>query len=514
MQQYFKSKNFTSSLFLILIVTFSLMPSLKYAAIHTAMMDFGIFLFHFYSMSFGEWEWIFLGHNQLFHLPYFFIFSHLPENIAPYFLLIMQGFFLLLPAYLIYLSCGKIVAFAYLLYFPLWFNLLFDFHLDHLSVLFLTLFFLSVKSKRFALATFSAILLALVKEPFALQTAMCGFYLLAITYKNDLNFRLLLYSVGLITFGFIFFYFSLNFIIISNTSGVQLNTLGGSAFSYLGSNIGEMLIYMFTNPIEILLDIFSTPKKLIFILALFGALGFIPLLKPGPLIVAMPIFIICLLSQNENYYALGHHYTAGLIAPMIFSFSGGLNRAKIFWEKIKLFPSNWFMPLLIFGLVFSNIMLSSSPISRLFWSDKIWSYSYKAYILNERDSMIKKAIKKHISSSPDTLISVQNTVNWYPLLQRRHFLVFPQGVDREESVPNFDRTLLLADTKWKNVTADYVVVDLKRPWYLGDKGCDWRYGKCTNKKMYYEFLAWIEKTRYIMNVVFENDGFIIFRRIN
>jgi hypothetical protein len=117
--------------------------------------------------------------------------------------------------------------------------------------------------------------------------------------------------------------------------------------------------------------------------------------------------------------------------------------------------------------------------------------------------MIKKAIKKHISSSPDTLISVQNTVNWYPLLQRRHFLVFPQGVDREESVPNFDRTLLLTDTKWKNVTADYVVVDLKRPWYLGDKGCDWRYGKCTNKKMYYEFLAWIEKTRYIMNVVFE-----------
>ena len=62
--------------------------------------------------------------------------------------------------------------------------------------------------------------------------------------------------------------------------------------------------------------------------------------------------------------------------------------------------------------------------------------------------------------------------------------------------------------------ADYVVLDIKRPWFLLDKGCDWLYGKCTDNKLAKEYLEWVEKTRKIMQVVFERDGFIILQRNN
>ena len=45
---------------------------------------------------------------------------------------------------------------------------------------------------------------------------------------------------------------------------------------------------------------------------------------------------------------------------------------------------------LLFGwILFGHIMMSPSPISRLFWSDKVWSYSWRAYVPTERDAMMK-----------------------------------------------------------------------------------------------------------------------------
>ena len=105
-----------------------------------------------------------------------------------------------------------------------------------------------------------------------------------------------------------------------------------------------------------MVEIVETPKKVIYLIALFGALGFIPLLSPGPLMIALPIIAVSLLSRHEGYYGLGHHYTAGLIAPMIFAFSGGLPRAIIIWKRAGL-TVKWFAPILICGLIVAYIAL-------------------------------------------------------------------------------------------------------------------------------------------------------------
>jgi hypothetical protein len=128
--------------------------------------------------------------------------------------------------------------------------------------------------------------------------------------------------------------------------------------------------------------------------------------------------------------------------------------------------------------------------------------------------MIKQAIADYIPTKPDMTVSIQNTVNWAPLVQRRHFLLFPEGVVKGQQVPFFSKSLWASEVEWRTIMADYVVLDMKRPWFLIDKGCDWLYGKCSNARMTNEYLEWVEKTKSIMQVVFERDGFIILKRKN
>ena len=138
----------------------------------------------------------------------------------------------------------------------------------------------------------------------------------------------------LIIFGYVYFYFVTNtlFPMITNDTG-RLNSF---AFSWLGSNIFEMILFIFTNPLDIIEELFFSFVKLKYILVLFGALGFISLLYPRPLLVAIPILFISLISKNSSHYGLANHYTAGLIAPIMYSFIHGLPRAKQIFSKINI----------------------------------------------------------------------------------------------------------------------------------------------------------------------------------
>lgn len=505
--------------FLLFFIILSILCYLRYSSIHSGVFDLGVYTSTLFKLSsIGYYESIFIGHVS----PYLIFYSLVYLFFSVTGVLTLQSAVIAYTAYFVKKHFGVLTFVVYILYFALWFNALFDFHPDHLSILFLFLFFKSTQNGKIGKASMYAIALALVKEVFALQTIMCGFYLLFYNWRSKNTLIKYLYSIGIITFGLGYFYLTTHYIIPLYSSGNDFVSIYSEAFSYLGSNISEVFKYLFTHPVEILVEITTNQGKLIYLIALFGALGFIPLLKPGPLIVAIPILAISLLSKHEGYYGLGHHYTAGLIAPMIFAFAGGLPRAKIIWHKIG-FSTKWFIPLLVTGLVAIHITLAPSPIGRLFWSDKVWAYSYQAYISTDRDDMVKQAITNYIPSDLDVLVSIQNTVNWSPLVQRRHLLLFPSGITEpvfplEMTERNkftfFGDSLLLPELEWKPVMADFVVLDMKRPWFLVDKGCDWLYGKCTNDKIANEYLGWVERTKTIMQVVFERDGFIILKRNN
>lgn len=137
--------------------------------------------------------------------------------------------------------------------------------------------------------------------------------------------------------------------------------------------------------------------------------------------------------------------------------------------------------------------------------------------------MMKEAMLRYIPPDPDVSVTTQNTVNWYHLAHRKAYAPFPVGV--AEPIKVTDWSSRTWDGFWEFVStgemsppvthdryADYVVLDLKRPWFLVDKGCEWVYGRCRNQEVAEKFLAWVERTRSLYNVVLERDGFMILQR--
>lgn len=62
--------------------------------------------------------------------------------------------------------------------------------------------------------------------------------------------------------------------------------------------------------------------------------------------------------------------------------------------------------------------------------------------------------------------------------------------------------------------ADYVVLDMKRPWFIIDRGCEWLYGACQDGEMAATFLRLVSEARLNYSVAFESDGFMILKRVS
>ena len=140
-----------------------------------------------------------------------------------------------------------------------------------------------------------------------------------------------------------------------------------------------------------------------------------------------------------------------------------------------------------------------------------------AYLPTARDVMIKEAL----------INMCLRILRWLSLsrthLIRRHYrqgiiLSFSPGVSETAKVPEYDglhkdRGLFrLPRLEWQAVWVDYLVLDLKGPWFVGDKGCEWIYGECRSKETGKKFLDCVAYTRSTYDTVVEQDSFMILRR--
>ena len=470
----------------------------------------------------GQWQSLFLSHVQPFGLFWSIPFSFLSIDWAATIILVFQAAFLALPVIGLYRYFGIISALAFSFYFPLWYNALFDFHMDHLAVPILFGFFFYERKGKLPHAIFLAVLLALVKEPFALQTAFCGLYLCVVRKKH-------LSGLLLILFGMVYFFLATQYIqhyfnspfiaIVGGWDPVSDST----SFGWLGKNRQEVILFIITNPYSVLLGIVGSQEKIKYVLYLFGALGFIPLLRPAILLPAIPILLISLLSNNPAHHAYNNHYTAGLIAPLIMAFSEGLPTAKKLWHKAT-FPNHLFMPILIGGLLTCHILISPSPLSKKFFFNTSWFYHYEVYLPSERMRMIKSAVIEYIPLNPKLIISIQNTLNLGHFSKHQNIFVFPHGAAEKMQTSNINRLNwaefwnFLQHKKLEKIVgnpvwADYVVLDLKKPWFIGTLGFPLVGGACleNQQKFTSKFSSLVKKTAENFDSIYENDGFMILK---
>jgi uncharacterized membrane protein len=485
------------------------MPIIRYYNINSNIADMGFFTANISQID-DQFFRAFHGHVQPILFIYGFFANLFSDLQLPYALLIIQSSFFLITLLLLYRFYGFISAFAFSLFPPTWTLYLLDFHTDSVVPLLLVIFFILIYKDKIFYAVLFAIILCFIKEQYALTCTFCGVYLLLNSKPKFINFKVFTSGLFLILYGLISFIFYLFYVLpffsydnFSVFSDKQISNL-----SFFNFHLNDLIsVYTFNI------------NKLYYFILLFGFLLFIPLFAPYYLVVAIPNFVIVLITSNTNHIDLYNHYSAAIIIPLILSFHFGINKVAIIFNLNKLFIKNF----IFFYLLVINVFFSISPISRFFLSSKISYYNYKSYFISHRQYEIKKLLSEYIPINKDINISSSNSINWYLISTRSTINVFPVGVIEPVVISSHDNytysNFLSFIRNPRNKTflyqyhyADFVIINKNGPFYFGDKGCDWVYNSCLNEKVFNLYSAALDFTYKNFNILAENDFIIIFKR--
>lgn len=214
--------------------------------------------------------------------------------------------------------------------------------------------------------------------------------------------------------GAAWFYTALFVVVPRFTHGDGSFVAGIYSYGYLGNSLGEVIRTVVTRPLFVLSVLFQ-PQKVRFLLSFFFLSGFLPLLAPGALLPAAPIFLLNLLSPNPVQFSLYYQYQGLTVPAMLVSSWYGLDRLLRFgrrrlgWEGERA-RSVALCLLLVFGLL--NCAL---------WKNALWS------TLRNRDSAQRiadaRAVLAHVP--PDAPVAASSFLA--PFLAQREGLYFFPG---------------------------------------------------------------------------------------
>lgn len=508
------SRGFGGAVFLGLFAVLALMACFKYLALHSTVFDLGVFLSNLYSLHrYGEWWRAFLGHAQPLLPLYAQVYRLVPDQAAPLVLLTLQGLVLALPALLSARRYGMLAALAYALYFPVWTNALFDFHLDHLLIPILFAFLVAATSGRPRLAFVLGLLPCLVKEPYALTTIFCGVYLAFVAGERKPGWWLMV-------LGALYFYVATAWIVPYCTADGGLGAASGG-YAWLGGGPGTALFTCLMHPLTVLGEMFGVAGKWKYLGFLFGALLFFPLFRPKLLLPAVPALALALLSTQPNYYGWANHYTAGAAGVLFFAFCEVLGPVRILARQSGIGAHQSGL-VLFAALAVGHVLLAPSPVSRLFLTTNNFAFSMEAYEPTARDAAILAEILKAVPRDPDMPVVAQNTLNWGALAERLDYNSFPLGVFTPHPVRDLSKASWgdfwkflrtgKTDLPVRSWQAQYVLLDLTRPWFVLDKGCEFQNGACRDKDVAREFSTLVDRAKAELETVYDQGGFLILRR--
>ena len=472
-----------------LAISFLLLPQLKLFSLHTTFFDLGLYANDLFKYR-GDWSSI---HHLNFFLPlYAKIYNSIGITISTKVLLFIQSTILLACALLVYKTYGRIIATLFFLSYPIWYTNLFDFHYEHLSVLFLLLFFIFFNQGNLFFSFSAAIILMLTKEIYALTTVMCGFYYIVFFVLNrnagsllmpklKVNYNLFYYGIALMLIGLSYFIHAISL----STNAVPVDGTVNSPQSSIANAIADLFATYFHGFFDRLTD---SPKQILmgfaFVLLPIVSFGLLPLFSPIALIVSIPTFVIAIFSSNPLHHSLTSHYSAILLPALCQA-----SFVTLIYKRRELNKYLIALPAVLY------FMISPGPLSYLFFSNMSWGYGFRAYLLTNRDYIIKDLLYKNFGSDNRSSISVQNNIN-HPVLYNRNSI----------------STFQALDVHARSILPDYIIIDTKKPLFLADQSCQYRFSRCTDNQFVDKYNNEVNKIKNYFHVADEYDGFYIYKR--
>ncbi len=199
---------------------------------------------------------------------------------------------------------------------------IFDFHPISLATPLLLYAMLALDHKRYGWFVLACILAAMCKEDVPLTIAVLGLFLI---WKYKLPRLGITLTIGGLLWAFI------GFSIISHFyPGAQHNNFW-YRYQALGSSPGEAIVNLIIHP-WLFFTTFVTLNRLYYLASLFRSTGFLSLLAPEWLLLALPGLAINLLSTDSLSYSGVYHYNASIIPFVMLSAIHGTRRLISLWQ--------------------------------------------------------------------------------------------------------------------------------------------------------------------------------------
>jgi uncharacterized membrane protein len=170
-----------------------------------------------------------------------------------------------------------------------------------------------------------------------------------------------------------------------------------SYLSKYGKTSSEVMRTWLTQPGLLLGDLLNA-RTFLYALWIIVPLGFVPLLSPGRLAVALPTFaLLCLneLTQGDIYPR--HHFHAPLVPIVVWACAAGLGNVPRVWNRVtanrarwQTFPETvaaWTSHFVWTSALTTGILISMGPLGRQFWDPGSDYYWRNLYVPGQRAAM-------------------------------------------------------------------------------------------------------------------------------
>ena len=204
---------------------------------------------------------------------------------------------------------GVAIALLYLLYPAQQNALIFDFHAVTFTsaLLLFTLYFMY--TRRTALLFIFALLSMACKEEIPLLVACFGLWSLLFQHRWRSGLSLVVLTLSWIGLSLYIFH-------LYSPTG---NALLLSRYTYLGNNPFQILSTILRHPVSLFNKHIWEPEHLAYLTSLLAPSGYLPLLAPWVLILALPTLLLNLFSTDPGMYSGLFQYNAEIVPVLIFA---------------------------------------------------------------------------------------------------------------------------------------------------------------------------------------------------